>query len=88
MQKQQDLIFFYKSYLSFIYWVDTTGQHLWRSSILEVVWMEDGLTQQSLLSVPRKTSQNLQIFKTGLPDKTTKAGKVYEYIYKFLKKNL
>ena len=49
--------------------------------------MEDGLTKQSLLSVPRKTSQNLQIFKTGLLDKTTKAGKVYEYIYKFLKKS-
>ena len=35
---------------------------------------------------PTKNKPKFTNFKTGLPDKTTKAGKVYEYINKFLKK--
>lgn len=88
MQKQQDLLIFYKNYLSFIHWIDTTGQHLWRSSILEVVWMEDGLSQQSLLSVPRKTSQNLQILKLVFQIRLQKLVKYMNISINFSKKPL
>lgn len=50
--------------------------------------MEDGLTQQSLLSVPRKTSQNLQILKLVFQIRLQKLVKYMNISINFSKKPL